>query len=100
MNGKGEDLGKKSKALDDSVEIPEGLQTEAFKAAWGEWQEHLKQKKKRPTRLASERQLKKLSEMGEGRAIAAIEHSITSNWQGIFESNSKANKPTGHVSAC
>jgi hypothetical protein len=83
----------KSDKNGSDVEFPDNLKTEAFKAAWREWNEHLRQKKKRPTRLASERQLKKLSEMGEGRAITAIENSITNNWQGIFEANaSKSEK--------
>lgn len=84
----------------EDQEFPENLRTPEFKEAWGQWMEHLRQKKKPPTKIAIGRQLKKLSEFGLERAIAAIDHSITSNWQGIFEKNSKGNKPTGHVSAC
>lgn len=56
-----------------------------FAAVWEEWEEHRKQKKAKVTDVARRRQFKQLAAMGEARAIAAIEHSIGNNWQGIFE---------------
>lgn len=65
--------------------LPENLKTSDFKAAWTDWLEHLKQKHKPPTTLAKQRQLAKCSKMGSVAAVKMIEHSITSNWQGLFE---------------
>jgi hypothetical protein len=65
--------------------IPDGLNTEAFKEAWGRWHEHLKSKRKPATPHARELQLKKLSSIGETRAVAALNFSIEKNWQGIYE---------------
>jgi hypothetical protein len=61
-----------------------------FQAAWEEWQQHRKEKKKPLTPTAREKQIKKLNEMGEARAIAAIEYSIRQGWQGIYEESNKA----------
>jgi len=69
----------------DPYPIPENIRTQRVVKLWGQWLEHLKQKSKTPTILAAEMQLKKLSTMGEARAIAAIEASIEGNWQGIYE---------------
>jgi hypothetical protein len=65
--------------------IPVNLQTPEFDAAWEDWLRHLTEKRKKPTSLAIERQLKKLSDMGPQRAIAALEYSMEKNWQSIFE---------------
>lgn len=66
---------------EDAQVLPHGR---AFKQAWSDWLEHLKQKRKNPTELAKSRQLKKLAAMSELEAVEAIDHSITNNWQGIF----------------
>jgi hypothetical protein len=73
------------KVADAPVVFPQALDCDAFKEAWGQWQSHLKQKKVKPTPIASKMQLKKLGEMGLQQAIAAIHHSIAGNYQGIFE---------------
>lgn len=75
--------------------IPDNLKSKQFEQIWGKWLEHLKQKRKSPTILAAEMQLKKLSAMGTDRAVKAIEHSITGNYQGIFEPNES--KPNGQT---
>jgi hypothetical protein len=67
-----------------SSSLPANLQTPEFTAVWEDWLKHLTEKRKKPTSLSKERQLKKLSAMGPSRAIDAIEHSIEKNWQGIF----------------
>lgn len=73
---------------DGLVPIPENLNTEEFKSAWLLWLENLSQKRKTPTILAMELQLKKLSEWGLFRAKAALAHSTMGNYQGIYEERS------------
>lgn len=67
------------------VAIPENLQTDAFKSAWSEWQQHRKEIRKPLTFTSAKQQIQKLAQMGVNRAIEAIKHSITNGWQGIFE---------------
>lgn len=69
--------------------------SEAFAEAWGEWLQHRKEKKKPVTPLSAKKSLSELAKIGEDRAIAAINLSIASGWQGIFETNhsSQAAKP-------
>lgn len=66
------------KSLSDSPE---------FLAAWAEWQTHLRQKRKtlKPGSLAWRKQLKNCEAWQPLRACAAIEHSISKNYQGLFE---------------
>jgi hypothetical protein len=66
-----------------SVELP--FSSEAFSEAWETWIRHRKEKRQKLTPTATRLQLSKLLTMGEARAIAAIEHSISGNYQGIFE---------------
>ena len=67
------------------IEIPQTLKTPEFQKAWTTWLEHLRQKNTKPTELAKTLQLKKLAGIGNLRAVAAIYHSITQSWQGIYE---------------
>lgn len=79
--------------------IPLLLSTDEFRAAWADWLKHRREKGKplAPGSMAERKQLKKLEEWGVARAIAAIGHSISNDWQGIFEpdpnSNPHANTP-------
>jgi hypothetical protein len=59
--------------------------SDAFGKAWGDWREHLEQKRVRTTGKATEAQLAKCLSWGEEAAIAAIRHSISGNYQGLFE---------------
>ena len=68
-------------------QIPESLNNPKFVELWDKWLEHLKQKRKTPTILAAEMQIKNLSDMGIERAIAALQNSISGNYQGIYEPN-------------
>ena len=72
-----------------SPEVPLLLNTVEFRSAWGDWLKHRREKKKpvQPGSLAEREQLKKLEDFGPARAIAAIRHSISNDYQGIFESN-------------
>jgi hypothetical protein len=84
-------LGEKSPEL---TKFPAGLlRDERFQPAWAEWEEHRRELRKPLTELAAKKQLKQLGEWGPERAVAAIELSIRSGWQGIFEGG-KNGKPT------
>jgi hypothetical protein len=76
------DKGKPVQAL---PELPLSLQTVAMKSAWADWLEHRRQKRKPVTRLAAERNHEEFMAWGEKRAIAAINHSIKHDYQGIYE---------------
>jgi hypothetical protein len=76
--------GKRAVGFDATMlELP--FLSAEFGKAWGEWCQHLREKKKPLGKSAGEKQLRKLASIGEARALAAIDHSITSNWQGIYE---------------
>ena len=70
---------------EEEIEIPEKLRTEKFAQVFLEWIEHRSQIGHRLTETAAEKQMKQLATWGQERAIVAIEHSIASGWQGIFE---------------
>lgn len=80
------------KGTPQAADVFENLQSEKFKAVWATWIEHLRQKRRRLTEHAVYLQLKKCSEWGETRSVAAIEHSIEHNWQSIFESHEQSQK--------
>ena len=88
--------------------LPVNLASPAFRTAWAEWDQHRREKRQALTPTAKARQLAKLSEWGESRAIAAIQHSIGNGWTGIFEdkhangqgqSSGQAGNGTGGTSA-
>ena len=56
-----------------------------FKLFWSNWQQHRAEKKAKLTPTATKQQLERLAEMGEERAIAALKHSMSNGWQGIYE---------------
>lgn len=56
-----------------------------FLKAWDEFRTHRRQIKKPLTPLAEEKSLAMLEEMGERRALAAINHTIAKGWQGLRE---------------
>lgn len=66
-----------------SVDLP--FSSAAFSEAWDTWIRHRREKRQPLTPTATRLQLSKLLAMGEARAIAAIEHSVGGNYQGIFE---------------
>jgi len=69
----------------DEPEIPDRMNTPAFNFAWMEWKQHRKEKKIKLTPLAIKKQMQFLEEIGPGRAVVAINHSIKSGYTGIFE---------------
>ena len=98
-------LKPKNRQQADSVEVLP-FESELFKDAWYNWKQHRIEIKKKLTPTTTRSQLKSLHEMGEDRAIAAINYTIGKGWQGLFEpdvtngansarnSNSGARKPT------
>jgi len=83
----------KAKAKEQSqIQIPSTLKDDRFTEACNEWLSHKKAKKSSMTDLAQKKALKKLAAMGLERALAAIDHSIANNYQGIFEEKSPDSK--------
>jgi len=74
-----------SKKNTTMAEIPDALKTPEFLTAWSEFKTHRKQKKKPMTELAEQKQIRIMEQWGVARAIAAIDHSISNGWTGIFE---------------
>jgi hypothetical protein len=75
----------KTPALPSVEVIPENLNTLEFLATWQEWKNYRAEKKKKLTPTGAATQLKRFSEWGVSRSIAAIEHTIFSGWEGIRE---------------
>jgi hypothetical protein len=71
--------------------------SDSFKAAWTDWQQHRREKRKPLTPTSVKSQFKELVAWGEDRAIAAINHSIKKGWEGIFEPSANGTKPAGTV---
>jgi len=70
----------------EGVVFPQELDSDRFRDAWFQWERHRKELKVKaytPTGVA--RQFKKLAELGEDRAVAAIDFSIRQNYQGVYE---------------
>lgn len=74
--------------------FPQELETEAFMNAWADWlADRSERRLPRYTARARDMQLKRLAEMGEERAVAAIEWSITQGYKGIWEAPEKKSAP-------
>jgi uncharacterized protein YdaU (DUF1376 family) len=74
----------------DNTPLP--FDSSDFKSFWSSWEQHLSEKKKPLKPTTRKMQLAKLAEMGEQRAIAALKHSMTNGWQGIYEPDVRPNK--------
>jgi hypothetical protein len=74
--------------------FPENLQTSEFQKLWEEWEAHRAAKRAKLTGQARNAALAKLSRWGPDRAIAALEHSLSQGWTGIFEESQKNNNKT------
>jgi len=75
---------------------PAELDTEAFRAAWADWLEDRAERRlPRYTARAREMQLRRLTELGPQRAVAAIQWSIAQGYKGIFEPPAPAKAATG-----
>jgi len=65
--------------------LPAELDSDVFRQAWGRWQTHRTEIRKKLTPSTAVAQLRKLAAIGEVRAVAAINRSIEAGWTGIFE---------------
>jgi hypothetical protein len=65
--------------------IPRELRTLSFAEAWINWEKHRSEKRKPLTRGACRIAINDLAKMGLDRSIAAINHSIMQDYQGIYE---------------
>tara|TARA_R110000803_G_C11989495_1_gene321954 strand:- start:5427 stop:6146 length:720 start_codon:yes stop_codon:yes gene_type:complete len=74
-----------------SEHLPMDMQTAEMEIAWGEWEQHRKERKPKITGSAACKQAGQLAAMGLDRAIAAIDASIAGGYQGIFEPKSNGN---------
>jgi len=81
-------------ASSSSFLIPSSLNTSEFHIAWGNWQKHRSEIKKKLTPSCAVMQLKEFESWGITRSIRAIEYTIKKGWQGIKEpeENSQAGK--------
>lgn len=72
---------------DSAVEIPGGLDTPDFRAAWSEWLAYRRERKLgKPTGMTIRATFRRFDgDMGPERAAAAIRHSIEKGWQSINE---------------
>ena len=55
---------------------------------WGDFEQHRREIRKPLTPTAAKHANLQLQAMGEGRAIAALRHTIAKGWQGIREPDS------------
>lgn len=68
-----------------SAELPAELDSDEFRAAWASWVDHRGEIRKKLTPTSVTKQLRELAQMGQRRAIAAIEWTVAKGWQGIRE---------------
>lgn len=88
MNGarKGSGEGELGKGGGTEAALPLPFPSEAFRLAWETWLSHKRALREKPyTPDGLEGQFKRLTDMGETRAIEAIRFSVAQNWKGIFE---------------
>jgi hypothetical protein len=64
--------------------IPSAIDTPAFREVWEAWHQERKTRKQAITTRAAKMQLDQLAPLGEVKAIACIEASISNSWTGLF----------------
>jgi hypothetical protein len=88
---------RKAKGDIDLSDLPEAIRTNEMHAAWMAWAKFRREKKAALTDSTIEKLLVDMAEMGQARAIAAINHTIMKGWQGLREPDSvtTGKAPTG-----
>ena len=83
---------KSAKAAYDPLAepIPPSLDTPLFRQAWAKWIAYRKEIGKPLRQTGTAETLEKFVQLGQSAAIAMIEQSILSGWQGLFPSSSRA----------
>jgi hypothetical protein len=76
---------KETRASGPPPSIPFELQSERFAQSWAKWRQYRKEIRKPLTPTMEQAQLAKMREMGEARAVAAMEHTIAMGWTGLRE---------------
>ena len=76
---------RERKPAQDMPEIPESLDTPAFRSAWNDFIAHRKSIRKPMSPKAAQLNLNTCISLGCENAIRAIEQSIANGWTGIFE---------------
>jgi len=66
------------------VGFPPELDIPIFKAAWGEWEQHRKEKNKPITPLSRQKAMKQLLAIGPEEAVKWIDNAIAQGWQGLY----------------
>jgi len=84
--GKGREQGTGNK--EESLPLP--FVSPEFSEQWKRWTQYRKEIKKPITPTMAESQLKNLATMGENRAIAMIETTISKGWQGLREESEQS----------
>jgi hypothetical protein len=74
------------------IVVPEGLKTERFNDAWNLWMSHLSERKRRLSPTQVNAILAELGDMGEERAIKAIQYSVRRGWLSIYEEKPRDNQ--------
>lgn len=76
---------REEKRREEINPLPLSLDTPSIVSLFAEYVAHRRESKKPLTATAAKRAIAKLEAMGPERAVAALEHSIASGYQGIFE---------------
>lgn len=72
------------------ISIPASIDTPQFSGAWTRWLHYRKERRLPQYKpMGLQAQLTKLAKMGAAKAIAAIEFSISQNYQGIYEDRTR-----------
>lgn len=74
--------------------LPESIDTPEVRAAWVEWCDYRRAKRKPVSLPAASKQLKTLAAHGAAAAVSAIERSIANDWVGLFPERAGRN---GHA---
>ena len=83
---------RKAKGDIDLSDLPEAIRTDEMHTAWMLWAKFRREKKAPLTDSTVEALLTEMSDMGEARAIAAINHTIKMGWQGLREPDGSVGK--------
>jgi hypothetical protein len=85
--------------LGEIPDLPLSLQTAAMKSTWADFIEHRRKLRKPLSKLAAERIYACFSKWGEQKSLAAMNHSIMSGYQGIFEPSDRPGSGTATQSS-
>jgi hypothetical protein len=82
--------------LAEMSDLPNPIKTPRFWVVWKEWRKHRSEKRQSLKPTSERKQLAAMAQMGEDRAVIAIEWSIKNGYTGIFEPSGAGNGRTAH----